>query len=65
MTGENVAGAIFVTFVVSFAGGSFLIGWLDGMSLRVAQAQFNRCVDDGAPRDKCIEKYLLPTEQKP
>lgn len=56
--------ALVLGLILGFVVGGIFNRQLMGPSLWEVHKDFARCVTDGAPRDKCIEKYLLPTEQK-
>ena len=49
-----VIGAMLLIIFVALFGGGFLVS---------AQYNYTRCITDGAPKERCIETYLLPKDK--
>lgn len=52
-----IAGILLSAFVVMLNGVPTSLG------LEYAQSNYLRCLTDGAPKERCIEIYLLPKDK--
>ena len=57
--------AVFVCGAIwGIAGIEIIMRIYDLDYLKDAQMEYSRCIEDGAPSDKCLVRYLLPPQQE-